>query len=54
MKAKIRLNQQRNRHREEPLPYELGTHLFALIRRNLLANRGKSVAQTPTQLTFAL
>lgn len=37
----------------EPLPFELGTHLFAIIRRNLLA--GKKPAPTPdVQLTFAL
>jgi hypothetical protein len=40
---------------EEPLPHELGTHLFALIKRNLLARRERrpSVAQPASQLTFA-
>lgn len=38
--------------REEPLPHELGTHLFALIKRNLLARR-QPAAPAPSQLTFA-
>jgi hypothetical protein len=40
---------------EEPLPHELGTHLFALIKRNLLARRERrpSVARPASQLTFA-
>ena len=34
------------------LPHELGTHLFAMIRRNLLAAR-REVSARPTQLNFA-
>jgi hypothetical protein len=45
-----------NRHvrarREEPLPHELGPHLFAMIRRNLLS-RGTPAPRPATQLTFA-
>ena len=40
-----------SRH-DEPLPHELGAHLFALIKRNLLA-RGKPAPETPGQMTFA-
>ena len=44
-----------NRRQEEPLPHELGTHLFAMIKRNLLARRHPrpSMTQPPSQLTFA-
>jgi hypothetical protein len=36
MKAKKHTrHSHRNRHRDEILPHELGTHLFAIIRRNL-------------------
>ncbi len=38
---------------DEPLPFELGAHLFALIRRNVLAS-GRTHAAPPVQLTFAL
>lgn len=41
------------RGENEALPFELGTHLFAIIRRNLLA--GKRPTPAPdVQLTFAL
>jgi hypothetical protein len=56
MKAKTHPTRTRRVHRpEEPLPHELGTHLFALIKRNLLARRGQrpSMAQPADQLTFA-
>jgi hypothetical protein len=53
MKAKKHLHHvNRNRRDEEPLPHELGTHLFALIKRNLLA-RAKPTQSAPSQLTFA-
>jgi hypothetical protein len=53
MKAKKHLpHTNRNRRPEEPLPHELGTHLFALIKRNLLA-RAKPAPSSPSQLTFA-
>lgn len=40
------------RRHEEILPHELGTHLFAMIRRNLVARR--ETARVPvTQMTFA-
>jgi hypothetical protein len=43
-----------NRHprNDEPLPHELGAHLFALIKRNLLA-RARPAQAAPSQLTFA-
>jgi hypothetical protein len=41
----------RNRD-QDPLPHELGAHLFALIRRNLLA-RARPSAPPTRQLTFA-
>lgn len=41
----------RNRH-DEPLPHELGTHLFALIKRNLLARRQSSHTPPADQMTF--
>jgi hypothetical protein len=53
MKAKrlpSHLNRRRQRE-EEALPHELGTHLFAMIRRNLLA-RQQPPAPTATQLSF--
>lgn len=53
MKAKKHLHHvHRHRRDEEPLPPELGTHLFALIKRNLLA-RAKPAPNAPSQLTFA-
>lgn len=42
----------RNRPGQEPLPHQLGTHLFAMIRRNL-QTRGRITAAPATQLTFA-
>jgi len=53
MKAK-KYSRPSNHHRrhEDPLPHELGTHLFALIKRNLL-NRAKPAPAAPSQLTFA-
>lgn len=53
MKAKNHRTQRNNNGREEILPHEAGTHLFALIKRNLLARREKAPAQPPSQLTFA-
>lgn len=38
---------------EEILPFELGTHLFAMIRRNITA-KGKAAPSQDIQLTFAL
>lgn len=57
MKAKNRsrrstINSPARPHREEPLPHELGPHLFAMIRRNILA-RSAPAPQPQTQLTFA-
>lgn len=55
MKAKTHPQPARrpNQH-EELLPHELGVHLFALIKRNLLARRErKAAAGTASQLTFA-
>jgi hypothetical protein len=40
------------RRDNELLPHELGAHLFAVIRRNLLARRQPPAPQA-TQLTFA-
>jgi hypothetical protein len=53
MKAKrLHPNINRRRQREEdPLPHELGTHLFAMIRRNLLA-RQQPPAPMATQMSF--
>jgi len=43
-----------NTRHEEPLPHELGVHLFALIKRNLLSRREqRPVAASASQLTFA-
>ena len=56
MKAKnhnCSANRSRNIREEEPLPHELGTHLFALIKRNLLARRQSSRTPSANQLTFA-
>jgi hypothetical protein len=53
MKAKKTSRPTRHRNaNDEPLPHELGAHLFALIKRNLLS-RGKSAPEAPSQLTFA-
>ncbi|MEX1116333.1 MAG: hypothetical protein WEB53_13865 [Akkermansiaceae bacterium] len=52
MKAKKNPNHLTRHRHEEPLPHELGTHLFALIKRNLLA-RAKPAPTTASQLTFA-
>jgi hypothetical protein len=54
MKAKTPTHgSHRNRH-NEPVPHELGRHLFALIKRNLLAQReGRSTNTPPSQMTFA-
>ena len=53
MKAKNRINNRHINRREEPLPYEVGAHLFALIKRNLLARHGKQTAPSASQMTFA-
>jgi hypothetical protein len=56
MKAKTHPSSARYiRRQEEPIPHELGTHLFALIKRNLLARRQQrpSATPAPSQLTFA-
>jgi hypothetical protein len=54
MKAKT---PHRNMHRNsqnQPVPHELGRHLFALIKRNLLAQReGRPTRPPASQLTFA-
>ena len=55
MKAKSTRPQPKHNTRnrdQDPLPHELGAHLFALIRRNLLA-RGQQAAPPCRQLTFA-
>jgi hypothetical protein len=53
MKAKKpRLTAKNRHHHEDPLPPELGTHLFAMIKRNLLA-RQRPEATPASQLTFA-
>jgi hypothetical protein len=56
MKAKTyQHTTRRNPQRDEPLPHELGVHLFALIKRNLLARREQRPGPaTASQLTFAL
>ena len=42
------------RHRtEDPLPHEVGTHLFAIIRRNLITRREHAKTKAVSQLTFA-
>jgi len=54
MKAKNHPRSIRRHRQEAPLPHELGTHLFAMIKRNLLARRRPSSTPTPaSQLTFA-
>jgi len=53
MKAKNRINHRHTIQREEPLPHEIGAHLFALIKRNLVARRERRATPSPSQLTFA-
>mgnify|MGYP006952834039 CR=1 FL=1 len=56
MKAKNHtrsVNRTRSNRQEEPLPHELGTHLFALIKRNLLARRQSPHNPSADQMTFA-
>jgi len=56
MKAKNHarsVNRTRSICQEEPLPHELGTHLFALIKRNLLARRQSPHNTSADQMTFA-
>ena len=55
MKAKTHPQPPRSStRREDPLPHELGVHLFALIKRNLLSRREqRPVAAPASQLTFA-
>lgn len=54
MKAKNHPTTGRRTRSDEPLPHELGLHLFALIRRNLLARRAMRPPQPQaSQLTFA-
>jgi hypothetical protein len=56
MKAKNHtrpVNRTRSIRQEEPLPHELGTHLFALIKRNLLARRQSPHNTSADQMTFA-
>ncbi len=54
MKAKTTTRQGRRNPNEEPVPHELGRHLFALIKRNLLARREGRPSNPPVnQLTFA-
>jgi hypothetical protein len=53
MKAKNRLSHRSINRREDPLPHEVGAHLFALIKRNLLARQSKEIAPPANQLTFA-
>ncbi len=38
--------------RDDPLPHELGVHMFALIKRNLLARRRSQDTTSVSQLTF--
>lgn len=38
--------------RDDPLPHELGVHMFALIKRNLLARRRSQDTTSANQLTF--
>jgi hypothetical protein len=52
MKAKNLRHTRRSRREEAPLPHELGPHLFAMIRRRLLAQR-QPAPPPATQLTFA-
>ncbi len=54
MKAKTPIRQLRRNSPEEPVPHELGRHIFALIKRNLLAQRtGRPTTPRSDQLTFA-
>jgi len=54
MKAKTPSRDSRRNRQDEPLPHELGRHLFALIKRNLLAQREvRTTAPRPDQMTFA-
>jgi hypothetical protein len=54
MKAKIHASTHRRTRSDEPLPHELGLHLFALVKRNLLARRTVRPPQPrASQLTFA-
>jgi len=54
MKAKNHPRSVQRRRQEELLPHELGTHLFAMIKRNLLARRRSDRTPVPaSQLTFA-
>jgi len=55
MKAKTHPQTSRKTpHRDEPLSHELGVHLFALIKRNLLARRERRPSPAAaSQLTFA-
>lgn len=53
MKAKKRHDQRPVNHREEVLPYEVGAHLFALIKRNLMSRQTKEPRPSASQLTFA-
>ena len=53
MKAKNRITHRYTSRREDPLPHEIGAHLFALIKRNLLARRQPTATPSASQLTFA-
>jgi hypothetical protein len=53
MKAKNRTTHRHRTHREDLLPHEVGAHLFALIKRNLLARRETTPRPSSRQLTFA-
>jgi len=54
MKAKTPSRQSHRNRQAEPIPHELGRHLFGLIKRNLLAQREvRASAPRPDQLTFA-
>lgn len=53
MKAKNRITRRQSIRREEPLPHEVGAHLFAMIKRNLLARRQPAARPSPSQLVFA-
>jgi len=56
MKAKTthRNGHNRRNNHDQTVPHELGRHLFALIKRNLLARReARPSPQVASQLTFA-
>jgi hypothetical protein len=54
MKAKTPARHHRPNPANEPVPHELGRHLFALIKRNLLARREQRPRNPRAdQLTFA-